>query len=143
KLASSTRELRSLIGLLQTQAPNAYTGGGITRPAATFRRWASALHRQAGHLCVLEAVAHRGRTVTVTKADEPGAVEDLSVLFETLDIGAEVTKTTDLAGCVRKHGAGAVFRGTSTDLDNPGAVRQARSVHGAAGQKVDRLFGLL
>ena len=53
---------------------------------------ASALHRQAGQILVLEAIAHIGRCITVTEAHETGAVENLAVLLKPLDIGTEVAE---------------------------------------------------
>ncbi len=57
----------------------------------------SALHGEACQALFLEAIAHGHRIIAVAKSDKTGTVESLAVLFEALDIGAEVTKTADLA----------------------------------------------
>src|SRR5690606_10010264 len=139
---SSTRALRSLIGLLHTQAPGGFPVG-FCRPAvgsAVPEKVSSALHRQAGQVLVLEAAAHGVGVVPVAEADETGAVEDLTALFEAFDIGAEIPQRADLAGGVGEHGAGAVLGGAGADLHDPAAGR-GRLGHRAGMHQVDRLAG--
>src|SRR5690606_13609126 len=142
KLASSIRAVRSLIGLLQTQAPICYSGGRHRRRRLIFS-WSSALHGQAAQVLLLELVAEGRGVVASAEADETGAVEGLPVLFEPLHIGAEVTQLADLAGGVREHRTGAAFGWAGADLHHPatGLDGGVSGLHAARGQKVDRLIG--
>src|SRR5690606_19480762 len=75
KFANSIRAFRSLIGLLQTQAPNCIhmKGGSFPPPSSGL----SALHGEACQALFLEAIAHGHRIIAVAKSDKTGTVESL------------------------------------------------------------------